>query len=854
MWAHQASSVAEAGVHRLASDVHMLERPRLVRHMSVPARVTVVVAPAGYGKTVAVRQWVDHDVRDCSWATLDLIDDSPDGFWRDLITAVRALRPDIDHEPDALLERYGPADARFLASLLEQLEASSEPGVLVLDEISRLTDATSLAGLALLVDRLGPEIQLVLIGRVEPALPVARWRSQGLLCEVGEEHLRFTDVEAVAAVAALSNVELPASSIVALSARIEGWPAGVHLALLAIRDAADPVAAVERVAGSGRLFSSYLVAEVLEKLPADELQVALALSVVDEFDAALCAELLGPAAVPMARALLHRGLFLSRSSESDGALRFHPVFLEVLREELLWRDPLRRIELHRRAADICKARGDLNGAYRHLNRIVDRAAVTELLLGPALKMVVAGDRRGVGQLMRSFPADLEVESQELALDVAAGWMMTGDRAATVHWCDRADELAEPGNMAAQAQGHVLRCGAALLSGDLALAIEHIAQFGHATHTVRELAEFDHFAAMAVRVMLASERMDDAAEWAEQLRSASRSTEWIAELVPVIDGWLAWAVGDLRRATDLSEAVVAKVAVDGGRGNNGVFDAMYIAAWCRLAKGDLHGAHELADAVVHDARLLNTPWHRLRAGVLQAEVRRLTRGPRAALDSVGELRRLPDIEGSPHAYVRRELDFAEAAALIELGALAPATRLIESHADGARKRLLLARAASRYETLTTVEEILGVRAGWTVPQQLEADLLLARAGSASDCHLLTEALTTAGATGWILPFLGHGQAVEDFIAGHALARLHPKLHAVLSQRREGTTPSSLHVELTARELTVLRLLSTHLSYAEIAARLYLSVNTVKTNLKSLYRKLGVASRSEAVEAATRAGIS
>ena len=106
---------------------------------------------------------------------------------------------------------------------------------------------------------------------------------------------------------------------------------------------------------------------------------------------------------------------------------------------------------------------------------------------------------------------------------------------------------------------------------------------------------------------------------------------------------------------------------------------------------------------------------------------------------------------------------------------------------------------------------------------------------------------------MLPFLGHGQAIEDFIAAQPLARLHPKLLAALSARRAGAPPTELRAELTPRELTILHLLPTHLSYAEIAARLYLSVNTVKTNLKSLYRKLGAASRSEAVDTATRAGI-
>lgn len=854
MWAHHASPDLEHAARRLASNVRMLERPRLLEALSAPARVTLIVAPAGYGKTVAVDQWVDSEVRECSWMTLNLIDREPAGFWRNVIGALRAIRPTIDDEPEGLLERHGPADSRFLAALVEQVQAWCEPGVLVLDEVSRLTDPTALAGLSLLIDHIGPEMQVVLVGRNEPGLPIARWRSQGRLADIGPAHLRFTAAESIDAVAALSDVMLPPEAVADLCERIEGWPAGLHLALLAIREAPDPIAAAAHATDSGRLFSSYLVSEVLETLPDDELQVALALSVVDEFDVAWCTELLGSESVPVAHALVRRGLFLSDAATGEGAVRFHPVLRDVLREELRWRDPARRVALHRRAAELCHGRGDLNGAFLHLAEVFDREATSELLLAPALRMLGAGNRRGVDQLMHSFPADLHVDSQDLALDVAAGWMMAGDLEQTIRWCDRADELVGADDVTAAARGHVIRSGAATLGGDLDGAVAHIEQWRLATRTVVDYLEFDHFPALAARVMLAAGRLDDAADFADRLRHRVGSADWIADMVPAIDGWLAWAAGDVRRAADLTEPVIAKLVVDGARRSSAVFDLMVVGAWCRLGKGDLVGAQELADAGVREARRVGTPWHQVRAGVVQAEARRLGRGPRAGLDVVSELRRIPEIGESPHAFVRRELAFAEAAALVELGALAPATRLIEPHADSPRKRLLLARAAARYETATTVEDILGVRTGWPLPAQLEADLLIARAGSATQCHLLTQALTTAGATGWILPFLGHGQAVEDFIAGHALAQLHPKLHAVLAQRREGTMPSSLHVELTPRELTVLRLLSTHLSYAEIAARLYLSVNTVKTNLKSLYRKLGVASRSEAVEAATRAGVS
>lgn len=833
-------------------ELHVLDRPRLVRRMAAPARVSLVIAPAGYGKSVATHQWVNRDGRDVAWLSLDLLDDEAESFWHDVIDAIRLLRPAMDDEPDRLLDEFGARDPQFLLSLLRQVERDPRPGVLVLDEISRVVDRSVLEGVALLVERMSTHIQLVMIGRSEPRLPVARWRSLGWLCEIGEEQLRFTDIEAIAAAGALSAVRLPTKTVLALSHRTEGWPTGLQLALLSIRDDADPEVAATHLAGSDRLLSAYFVSEVLDQLPPDELDVALGLSVLDEFDAETCAALLGEDAVPVAHALHRRRLFLSEVTGGHGTMRFHAVFLEVLRNELLWRDPARRFELHRRAAEMCKARGDLNGAHRHLGLIADSAGSADLVLAPAFAMATVGDHRGILLMMRSLPSDMRVDSTDLAYDLATGWILTGDLVETAKWCDRGDQLADPDDAFQSARAHVLRCGLAMLSCDLDAALRHIGEFRRSARICGDRSEFDHFAELAARVFLALNRPTDAAEWVDRLRGRAQPGEPTDVTVRMAEAWTAWSDGDLLQASSLAEDAVALAFAVHAPHTQSAFDARLIACACRLGKGDLAGAEELSDAVAHDARVLGTPWNRLRAGLLQAGVRRLGRGPRAALDVLAETRRVPGLDDS-HDFVRQELDFAEAEALIELGAVAPATRLLDTHQDQARKRLLLARAASRYETVTTVEEALGLRTGWPLPAQLEADLLLARAGSTTNCPLLTETLITANATGWVTPFLGHGQAVEDFITTQPLDRLHPKLLATLSVRRVGVVPTALRAQLTPRELTVLRLLSTHLSYAEIAGRLYLSVNTVKTNLKSLYRKLDVASRSEAVERATRSGI-
>jgi LuxR family transcriptional regulator, maltose regulon positive regulatory protein len=179
------------------------------------------------------------------------------------------------------------------------------------------------------------------------------------------------------------------------------------------------------------------------------------------------------------------------------------------------------------------------------------------------------------------------------------------------------------------------------------------------------------------------------------------------------------------------------------------------------------------------------------------------------------------------------------------------------ADGPRARLLAARLILSSRAGTSLAPLLAERAGWAVAERLEAALLLAAADpDPAWLDELRSALTTGQETGWVAPFLGFGPAAEACLARLPVAELHPDLAAALasgSARRPDAAPSRLVEALTPRERTLLELLPTHLSYAQLGDELFLSVNTIKSNLKSIYRKLGVTSRSEAVDAATALGL-
>lgn len=349
-------------------------RKRLVDRFDPRARVVTVVAPPGYGKTEAARQWASTTHRPTAWLNVDLLDARPTDFWVDLVASLRIVLPDLGTGLDHGLRTRDSADPWFVGELIAELERIATPAAMVLDGLELDTDRSVLAHLSLMVERIGHQLQLVCVGRSDLAIPTARWRSAGILAEVRQADLRMTDEEAIAVASTFPSLTLTAESVKALNARAEGWPAGLQLSLLALLDAEDPDAAAQTVAGSDRLLADYLVAEVLDSLPDAERQVALGLSVLEVFDSEACAYLLGPSAVPLARELGRRRLFLTVIDHHTGAMRFHPMFRELLEHELRWRDPGERIELHRRAARMWQEQGDEVAAVRQLALIGERSA------------------------------------------------------------------------------------------------------------------------------------------------------------------------------------------------------------------------------------------------------------------------------------------------------------------------------------------------------------------------------------------------------------------------------------------------------------------------------------------------
>lgn len=839
---------------RAAPAAELVVRPRLSRRLDDAGRVTLVAAMPGYGKSVAVSHWCEGLDVPVAWMSLDLLDGDTRSFWWHLLLSIGGVVPGVADEPQMLLDERGVDDPLFLTALVAAVHERSQPFVLVLDGLGDRVERSVLDGVAVLVEHAGELVRVVVTSRTTPALPLARWRARGWLTEVRQDELCLTDAEAAAVaahVAGVTDVD-PAS----LNRRVEGWPIAFHMAMLS-GTYSDQIALSALSAESERGLATSLVAEVLESLADDEREAVLALSVFQSFDPGLCSEVVGPHAAAVVRDLLRRGMFLTVVDPRVGTMRFHALFRELLEAELAWRDPAARIDLHRRAAMAWRERGDLLAAYHHLSAIGEGDTASAVLLGPVLAMVDRGDLAALNRVAHQLPALPTVTSPTMAIDIALVASYALGTAESRRWGDRARELltAQPAvDDETALRLLALDCLLDLLDADLDGAIGRIDAHRLLAGTGRGRYEYaNRLPIVATRVMLASRRSADARWWLEQAEAIPGPAIVTSVVVPTLRAWNEWNFGRLDVASALIEPALSWMEARGLRAHHAAFDTLITGGWCRLVGGDLDGAGTLAERATEDSEVLGTDWARMQAGFLAARWLLAVGRAEEAVAVIDDLQSRIDFAAC-RGYADRLLG-VEAEALAALDQVGAALRLLQRMEPSPRVRLLRARFGRLGSA--EVRRSLADRAEWPVIERLQAEaLVLAHRDDPDVAGDLRTLLAECAESGWVLPLVGVGPAVDRLLRSVPLDTLHPTLAAASAV---APPPSSIArhvagtVTLTERERTLLELLPTHLSYADIGERLYLSVNTVKTNLKSLYRKLAARTRAEAVESAQRHGL-
>jgi LuxR family maltose regulon positive regulatory protein len=357
-------------------------RERLQGASSAP--LTTVVAPAGWGKTTLLAAWARDPEWEgrVGWLSLDEADDEPVRFWTYALSALDSVAPHLTRESLAALTAPGmePVGVALSALLNALTDAESESYALVLDDFHVLRDPAISHSTEFLLTYLPPVLRLIIASREDPPLPLARMRARGHLDEIRVAELRCTNSEGVELLAGIGGMSQPSPQAgPQLVERTEGWPAGLHLAALTLRESGDPDALLADLSGEGRHILDYFAAEVLPSLGRGQYELLVKCSVLERLSGPLCDAVLGSSDADDVLSQLDRaGLFIS--SLGGGWYRCHRLFREVLRRELDKDTTDGASMVLGRAADWFASEGRLEEAIEHRLAAGDYGGARDVLL------------------------------------------------------------------------------------------------------------------------------------------------------------------------------------------------------------------------------------------------------------------------------------------------------------------------------------------------------------------------------------------------------------------------------------------------------------------------------------------
>ena len=442
---------------------------------SASAKLVVVAAPAGWGKTSLLRDWCSAGEAICAvWLSVDQDDNDPVRFWAHVISAIATVCPGVGEAALQVLTAPGPKDAEgVLTPLINDLERLVAPVTLVLDDYHLISNPSLLECVAYLVEHLPATLRLVVSARSDPVLPLARLRARGEMTEIRAEELRFTDNEAAELLNGTLGLALAQEDIDTLQRRTEGWAAGLYLASLSLRGRPDPSRLVRAFAGDDRQVVDYLVAEVLDALPDDVRSFMMRTSVLDRMCGPLCDAVTGSGGSWRILEDLERtNQFVIPLDARRQWYRYHQLFAELLRHELDRAEPGLAPLLHRRASAWHRDHGSVAEAIGHAISAQDLADARELIVRHWNAYINEGLAETVEAWLNRLPPATVTEDARMCL--VKGWIARhlGRLGEVEPWLEAAEAAAPRGPLtegpaSIESCACTLRAGYRHMIGDLA---------------------------------------------------------------------------------------------------------------------------------------------------------------------------------------------------------------------------------------------------------------------------------------------------------------------------------------------------------------------------------------------------
>jgi LuxR family maltose regulon positive regulatory protein len=883
----------------------LVVRPRLIERLSrgAESKLTLISAPAGFGKTTVVAEWlaaVPAGGPSAAWLSLDSGDNEPASFWTYVIAALQTVAPGVGAAALSLLQAPRPPPIEtLLAPLLNELSAGSNDIVLVLDDYHVVDGPDVQVGMAFLLEHLPPKLHVVIASRADPALTLARLRARGELAEIRAADLRFTPDEAAAYLNEVMGLDLGASDVAALEARTEGWVAALQLAALSMQGRGDIAGFIASFAGDDRYIVDYLAEEVLQRQPEHVRSFLLQTSILDRLSGPLCDAVTRQAGGKAMLEALDRGnLFLVPLDDRRRWYRYHHLFADVLRARLLDHQAGAVPDLHRRASEWYEQNGERSEAIRHAMAAEDfeRAADLIELAIPAMRQ--ARQEATARRWLEALPDELirvrpvlsvgyagallvsgQLEGVEARLREAERWLETtadareGPEApsSAMVVVDEEEFRRLPGAIA------IYRAAQALALGDMAGTVTH------ARRALDLVADDDHLGRGAAAGFLGltywtSGELEAAhRSWADamaSLKTAGHVSDAIGCAIALAD--IEIAQGRLREAMSTYERGLQLATEPGAPVLRGAADMHVGISELFRERNDLEAAseHLLTSRELGDENGL--PQNPYRSRVAAARIRRAEGDLDGALELLIEAERLYVGDFSPNV---RPIAALQARVWIAQGRLSEARGWAREHGLSAADDLTYVQEFEHI-TLAAVLVAQGIHDGADHTIVEAADLTERLLGAAEDggrhgtaieilvvqalarhargdlagaIASLDRAVALAEPEGYVRVFIDEGPRMAALLKlaakqPNAPSYVRRLLAALATAEGAAAVAQPLIEPLSERELEVLRLLQTDLGGPDIARELVVSLSTVRTHTQNIYAKLGVNSRRAAIRRA------
>ena len=855
---------ARAKFHPTILPTTLVTRPALHGQLEAGAgqRLTVVVGSAGAGKSVLLSSWAAaRQPAVTSWLSCDEADADPVRFWTGFIEAPRVMAPGFGADAGELLAMGGAMSADVTASIANDAARLPAGSAIVVDDFHAAAAAAARAMTDLVERWPAKTAQLVLAGRADPPLRLHRLRLSGELCELRDRDLYLSLSESRELLANFG-VQVAADELALLHRRSEGWAAAVQMAALTLRDTTDPAQAARALDVRSHAIAEYFISEVLQQQPPEVAAFMLDTSMLDELTAEACAAVTGRQdAAGLLRGIDAANLFLVALDDERTSYRYHHLVGEVLHAELRARDRERELALQLRAAEWLESAGDTRRATRHFlaARQPDRAlgllqdrVITDFLHDPAvpaaldLSTVDPSLLTGVPDRLLALAADLLLWGE---------WVRGGEY---LDLLERSQPSIPPGSRLA-ARFAAMRSFRHALTGEVGESLRHALA---ARDIEQRTLLADEWNAAVPMILLRVYTWLEDFEAVDREAAIACAMPSLAEPVKLVlvrgAQALAWFdAGRIAEAAGAARAADAHAQRLGFKQHPFTIDCLRALAGIALERRDLDTAEQLTERALSIAER-GRPAFEFLALLDRARIWAARGQIKDALTSVEAARLV--LAGTRSVLLARA-DEIEALLRLSLGDLRSPAGLAGGLAATPRGLLLARIALASGDHHRALEKLTALPPGDLTPRAaLVREILLAAAA------IQRGDPAARGIVGGMVEAARHGRflntvvmtapSVTAYLVEHSAdVRPEPFVERLIVAALEvrAVQPGTSHCRgvpagtLTASELRILKLLPTS-TYLQIAATLFVSRNTVKAHLRSVYQKLGVSSRAEAIERA------